>query len=216
MITLPHPNFGVKFDFSRHDRDEYEAYLASPEWGRMKKWAKSHYGNKCALCGSSDEIHVHHTNYKRLGREYPEDLSLLCKWCHAKHHTPARDYSDPDGHKQRNWDKASDRLVIARDIIVGLLHQPLSMSPTKEIHLASFACGIEVGLQILGGPLDADFPDYAVDLLRIPIETGSDIFSHECEPWAAERLIRKVASNGRQNLQDQTIRSPAARSTPRP
>ena len=40
----------------------------------------------CENSGSTDRLQVHHLNYARLGRERPEDVSLLCYKCHIAEH----------------------------------------------------------------------------------------------------------------------------------
>jgi 5-methylcytosine-specific restriction endonuclease McrA len=36
----------------------------------------------CRLCGTRDELEVHHRSYTRWGRERLEDLTTLCRGCH--------------------------------------------------------------------------------------------------------------------------------------
>lgn len=65
---------------------KYDKYLKTLHWKTRRKEALKAANNKCQLCGSGGELHVHHKNYDRRGEELAEDLIVLCKECHAKHH----------------------------------------------------------------------------------------------------------------------------------
>lgn len=70
-------------------RIDYYEYIKSPEWKAKSRDAKERAGWKCQLCskpGSNGDLHTHHNNYERLGRELPSDLIVLCANCHAKFH----------------------------------------------------------------------------------------------------------------------------------
>lgn len=64
----------------------YREYLKSDHWARRRAEALLRFGNKCALCGSAEELNVHHNTYERLGREAPTDLVVLCREHHEKFH----------------------------------------------------------------------------------------------------------------------------------
>lgn len=59
---------------------EYRAYLGSPEWDAVRK---QHRQPRCAACGSSDKLHVHHLHYRTLKHEQARDLVTLCDLCHG-------------------------------------------------------------------------------------------------------------------------------------
>ena len=67
---------------------EYKEYMASPDWLKTKRHeAFSELGKQCEICGSKENINVHHNNYKCVGVEVPKiDLSILCHTCHEKFH----------------------------------------------------------------------------------------------------------------------------------
>jgi hypothetical protein len=77
----------------------YEEYLRSPEWRRKKRKALERAGNRCHLCSTRWRLDVHHNTYERIGRERPEDLVVLCRLCHTRHHdvvrAPQRAPADP-------------------------------------------------------------------------------------------------------------------------
>lgn len=64
-------------------RVNYYEYINSDEWKQKRNDALERANNKCSECGSEHDLHVHHLTYKRLGRELPEDLQVLCADCHA-------------------------------------------------------------------------------------------------------------------------------------
>lgn len=63
-------------------REQYVAYMRSPEWRARRDRALRDGGEKCAQCNSQKDLHVHHWSYERLGREQERDLEVLCKSCH--------------------------------------------------------------------------------------------------------------------------------------
>ena len=64
----------------------YDEYLQTEGWGKIRRAALKYWDHKCALCFSENKLHVHHRTYCRLGSEQPNDVIVLCKKCHAKHH----------------------------------------------------------------------------------------------------------------------------------
>lgn len=74
----------------RHHSSEYEKYLRSKEWAAKRKEAFAYYGKRCARCGSTYRLQVHHKNYWRLGHELMEDLEVVCSRCHKLEHGPRR------------------------------------------------------------------------------------------------------------------------------
>lgn len=64
----------------------YAAYLQSEHWQRTRAKALRRAGNKCQLCAATEELHVHHNDYTRLGGELATDLVVLCSECHRTHH----------------------------------------------------------------------------------------------------------------------------------
>ena len=65
---------------------KYDEYLQSERWQKKRQEAPKFWGYKCALCYSSEKLHVHHRTYYRLGNELPTDVIVLCSSCHDRHH----------------------------------------------------------------------------------------------------------------------------------
>lgn len=68
------------------DKEAYKAYLKSPHWQAIRKRLYRAYEYKCAMCGSSRNLNVHHITYENLGEEKDEDLTVLCQRCHETLH----------------------------------------------------------------------------------------------------------------------------------
>lgn len=73
----------------------YSALLTSPKWFDRRKEIVSRDGSKCSICGSSDQLEVHHKQYhiKRKTRSYKlpweyqgKYLITLCRACHQAGH----------------------------------------------------------------------------------------------------------------------------------
>ena len=58
-------------------------YYNSPEWAEKRNERIKLDGFKCAKCGFTRALEVHHINYERFGHEdVSRDLITLCKKCH--------------------------------------------------------------------------------------------------------------------------------------
>jgi hypothetical protein len=65
----------------------YAAFLLSAEWRAMRLAAIHRAGGRCLVCNSSERLEVHHRTYERVGGgELPDDLVVLCDWCHGLFH----------------------------------------------------------------------------------------------------------------------------------
>lgn len=74
---------------------DYKHYLRSSHWKDVKlRYLKSKLVKrdvsglpKCEACERMDlKFNLHHRTYKRLGKEWLMDLSLLCELCHSEAH----------------------------------------------------------------------------------------------------------------------------------
>jgi len=74
----------------------YSEYLRSREWKAKKAVALDYHGRKCADCGATEPLEVHHLTYKRLGREKMKDLLVLCGACHRIRHEDKPDVVTTD------------------------------------------------------------------------------------------------------------------------
>lgn len=62
--------------------DTYAAYLLSEAWANKRDHALAIYQHRCAACGTSERLHVHHLTYERIFREEMSDLLVLCQIHH--------------------------------------------------------------------------------------------------------------------------------------
>ena len=64
-------------------KEEYQEYLQSEHWLSVREERKKIDNYRCILCGSSENINVHHLSYENIGEENIYlDLLTLCKRCH--------------------------------------------------------------------------------------------------------------------------------------
>lgn len=64
-------------------RMPYNSYLRTEHW---KNVVHDFRLGRCALCGRSTDLNLHHNTYARRGFEYPTDLVTLCRTCHGRFH----------------------------------------------------------------------------------------------------------------------------------
>jgi len=62
---------------------DYATYLQSHVWRAKRNRRLMLAGYRCENCGSKHALEVHHRTYERLGREWDQDLAVLCKSCHG-------------------------------------------------------------------------------------------------------------------------------------
>lgn len=65
---------------------DYDKFLSSPEWRRMRRDALTRARYRCQVCGrANDRLEVHHVTYERFGGdELPDDLLVCCPPCHQR------------------------------------------------------------------------------------------------------------------------------------
>lgn len=83
-----------------HQRDDagygdakakYKRFLSSEYWRVVREIKIKESGGRCAVCGSSDNLQVHHRSYEHHGNEHLhlDDLVVLCGRCHTLFHKGA-------------------------------------------------------------------------------------------------------------------------------
>lgn len=74
---------GVLRDMGFHD---YDKYLASPLWRRIRRAKVREEKGICYGCGKADCFKVHHCDYSRdnLDGKTPERLMVVCDDCHSR------------------------------------------------------------------------------------------------------------------------------------
>jgi hypothetical protein len=82
---------------------DYDEYITSAEWREKRAEALARAGNMCQQCGANGSLEVHHLTYKNLGNERPEELLVLCRFCHALAHNNLSRAS-----KMEQWQEISE------------------------------------------------------------------------------------------------------------
>ena len=82
--------------------NEYYNYLQSQEYQKRRLQRLKLDGFQCQLCGTAQNLVVHHITYDRIGREDMDDLITLCNECHHKVH-----YNDNLRNKQEALDNGN-------------------------------------------------------------------------------------------------------------
>jgi 5-methylcytosine-specific restriction endonuclease McrA len=73
------------FNAKKYKRTYYK-YLLSDEWQQIRNELFESRGRNCEICHSTKFLQIHHKTYKRVFREDPADLIIVCRTCHEKIH----------------------------------------------------------------------------------------------------------------------------------
>lgn len=65
-----------------NEKEKYQRYLASREWGVLKEAVRERARGKCERCKVLPIDATHHLTYARKYCEQLEDLQGICQWCH--------------------------------------------------------------------------------------------------------------------------------------
>ena len=68
----------------------YKSYLNSSHWKEKRKEFKKCYIRACVICGTNENIELHHITYKNIGKERLSDLCFLCRDCHESVHNKTK------------------------------------------------------------------------------------------------------------------------------
>lgn len=85
-ITYPFSTTGPILSSKYMSEQDKSNYLASAMWRILRDIIITRDHNKCVCCSSTNNLHVHHLTYDRLGSEQPNDLVTLCSTCHQRQH----------------------------------------------------------------------------------------------------------------------------------
>ncbi len=65
------------------NRYDYQKYLQSTHWRKVKRDYAKQFKRVCYLCASEDNLELHHVTYERIGNERLTDVVYLCEICHG-------------------------------------------------------------------------------------------------------------------------------------
>lgn len=81
-----HPHGHHNPQKSKKPATSYKNYIKSEAWAEKREYALDYFGRFCMVCGTADQLQVHHKCYRNLGREDVHDLEVLCRGCHGNRH----------------------------------------------------------------------------------------------------------------------------------
>jgi len=84
-VNVQVANYIASMAVTHYKSMEYTEYLQTEHWKRFRDSYKKNH-SECELCSSTAQLQLHHKNYKNLGRETFDDVTLLCGSCHAHFH----------------------------------------------------------------------------------------------------------------------------------
>lgn len=67
-------------------KQEYQNYLSSNHWKKLRRRALERSQYRCDKCGSSHALEVHHLRYRNLYDVTLDDLETVCSYHHEKAH----------------------------------------------------------------------------------------------------------------------------------
>lgn len=84
-------------------RERYQKAIHSPHWRAIRVIVLRRARGLCEWCQEpTARFQLHHITYKRLGKEWPDDVVALCRGCHERHHYH-RDFWKRRVFKPRAW-----------------------------------------------------------------------------------------------------------------
>lgn len=92
----------------RYRTADYDKYLSSSEWRRLRRDALVRARHRCAICGRANaRLEVHHISYDRFGGdERPDDLLVCCPPCHQ-----AQDSQRVADMEDSRWDRRVEGML---------------------------------------------------------------------------------------------------------
>lgn len=77
-----------KMIYGRIRRMSYSEFLQTRYWNVTAQQVKHDAGWKCSVCGSRQDLVVHHSDYRHHGAEmyHTNELQCLCRQCHERLH----------------------------------------------------------------------------------------------------------------------------------
>ena len=72
----------IIFHGRRRTNPEYEEYLRSERWRKLRTAVRLRANGKCEICQRRDGVHCAHLTYERIFNERITDLLWACARCH--------------------------------------------------------------------------------------------------------------------------------------
>ena len=81
------PKGSKRFKRPKRKHVDYDAYIQSEKWQKVRRERFRLDGFKCQICGAKKNLQAHHRSYERLGQPGEVyDLITLCHNCHMMVH----------------------------------------------------------------------------------------------------------------------------------
>ena len=169
--------------------NRYRKYIASDAWRKKAEARKEIDGNKCALCGKTEGLQVHHKHYRTFMNENVEqDLITLCKDCHN------------DVHEEKEW--IIDGIVVGA-LIMDAIHKDGNIRGFLKHYGINSNYGYEMyrehidnGLCRLAIPIPKDFPEEGAIVMPFYSQLMAE---KDIKKYAdyAKKDIKELESNAR-------------------
>lgn len=97
----------------------YSKYLESDNWKKIREQVLQRDNHKCTVCGTTDNLVIHHISYDNIGNEKIEDLITVCEKCHNEIHS-TRGWNKS---KNKVTKKEIDKMIEDKNIDINKLYQ---------------------------------------------------------------------------------------------
>jgi len=108
--------------------DNYEDYLASDKWAKIKQTYKDQpgYDQSCFLCYNTDHLNFHHWRYpKDWNNDSYKNIMLVCQECHSTIHNTRIEH-DSHHYKESEMYKYLSHLIKELDVMKMAYFETLS------------------------------------------------------------------------------------------
>lgn len=140
---------------------EYQEYLLSEHWQKIRSERLKMDNFKCQNCGRPFDLQVHHLTYDRIGNEDINDLITLCKFCHARVEEGKKEYQSPLKKQYLEYKKRkSNHHDNVQNFIKEYEHRDLSNVGKGDLDLCSLDT-VKKELHDYLSPLGDDIPSGA-------------------------------------------------------
>lgn len=204
----------------RDDREKYQSYLASREWGILKEAIRERSGGTCERCCLYPMDHVHHLTYARKYAELLEDLQALCLPCH--NFTHAKSNFDPlvDPLKRKTdpfdllnpIDRELIKCIFGDPGLIGLVVQEVPPAVMRDPELKAIllvcrdfhAANEPISIQAVSRCLEGPKTETLIRRLIAPIDLGP--LPPDCHPAAYDVCLEGVIVRLKERMRQDRLR----------
>jgi len=157
----------------------------------VREYIKADRGHSCELCDGNEELEIHHREEQAEGgTNHPDNLILLCRSCHQKHHgnEPIEMPTESDGKEDREdrlYEEQSGRNLQKESEAGQITHSTNPLPPRSDPN--------EADKEILS-LIDSEGPLSTGEIAARTEYTGQHIRT-ECWKLGGEQLISRRTDN---------------------